>query len=69
MVLVLTSINFIRGTLFFFLLYFLSFFFFEHKNISNVKGVRTLSRLEAQCVMEDEMKIVEGARPIGSKKQ
>lgn len=33
------------------------------------KGVRTLSRLEAQCVMEDEMKIVEGARPIGSKKQ
>ena len=32
------------------------------------KGVRTLSRLTAQCVMEDEMKIINSSRPISSKK-
>ena len=33
------------------------------------KGVRTLARLTAQCVMEDEMRIVNETRPISSKKQ
>ena len=33
------------------------------------KGERTLTRLTAECVMRDEMKMVESTRPIGSKKQ
>jgi hypothetical protein len=33
------------------------------------KGERTLTRLTAECVMRDEMELVEKSRPIGSKKQ